>query len=191
MPYDSRIAFLESSGRQYVDTGLVVDQDTHIRAVFTLMAPVNTITWFFGALGTGTSTRYGLMGHYLNAGLQILFKSQSRPFAGMWTEGARVSVDFDKNIFTLNVDGVVTVTTFTLSPFSSVTTLLLFAASQSIGPQGFASMRFETFQAWSNDVLVLDYYPVRVGDVGYMYDQVTGALLGNSGSGSFILGPDV
>lgn len=38
---------------------------------------------------------------------------------------------------------------------------------------------------------VLDLIPVRVGDVGYMYDTVSGKLFGNSGSGHFILGPDI
>ena len=42
-----------------------------------------------------------------------------------------------------------------------------------------------------NDILVRDLIPVRVGNVGYMYDKVSGQLFGNSGTGNFILGPDV
>lgn len=38
---------------------------------------------------------------------------------------------------------------------------------------------------------LLDLIPVRVGNVGYMYDNVSGRLFGNAGSGSFILGPDI
>ena len=41
-----------------------------------------------------------------------------------------------------------------------------------------------------NDVLVRDYIPVRVGQVGYLYDKVSGQLFGNSGTGDFVLGPD-
>jgi hypothetical protein len=41
-----------------------------------------------------------------------------------------------------------------------------------------------------NDILVRDFIPVRVGNVGYMYDKVSGQLFGNSGTGNFILGPD-
>jgi hypothetical protein len=36
----------------------------------------------------------------------------------------------------------------------------------------------------------LDLIPVRVGNVGYMYDKVSGKLFGNAGTGKFILGPD-
>ena len=40
------------------------------------------------------------------------------------------------------------------------------------------------------DNLMADFIPVRVGDVGYMYDRVSGELFGNSGTGAFIIGPD-
>ena len=38
---------------------------------------------------------------------------------------------------------------------------------------------------------VLDLVPVRIDDVGYMYDRVSGRLFGNAGSGKFLLGPDI
>jgi hypothetical protein len=37
---------------------------------------------------------------------------------------------------------------------------------------------------------VIDFIPVRIGNVGYMYDKVSGKLFGNTGTGNFILGPD-
>lgn len=42
-----------------------------------------------------------------------------------------------------------------------------------------------------NGVKLRDFLPVRVGEVGYMYDQVSGELFGNAGGGSYILGPDI
>lgn len=47
-----------------------------------------------------------------------------------------------------------------------------------------------SFQAYIGDTLSLDLVPIRVGQVGYMYDKVSGQLFGNSGTGNFILGPD-
>ena len=38
---------------------------------------------------------------------------------------------------------------------------------------------------------IRNFIPVRKGDVGYMYDLVSGQLFGNSGTGNFILGPDI
>jgi hypothetical protein len=41
-----------------------------------------------------------------------------------------------------------------------------------------------------NNSKIADFIPVRVGQVGYMYDKVSGTLFGNAGTGSFILGSD-
>lgn len=54
-----------------------------------------------------------------------------------------------------------------------------------------ANVKCWDFKAYIDDDLVLDLIPVRVGNVGYMYDRVSGKLFGNVGTGSFILGPDV
>ena len=43
---------------------------------------------------------------------------------------------------------------------------------------------------WDGDSLLLDLIPVRKGQVGYMYDRVSGQLFGNAGTGDFILGAD-
>jgi hypothetical protein len=46
-------------------------------------------------------------------------------------------------------------------------------------------------QIYINDILVRDFIPVRVGNIGYMYDKVSKKLFGNSGQGNFILGNDI
>ena len=33
--------------------------------------------------------------------------------------------------------------------------------------------------------------PVRKGNVGYMFDRVSGKLFGNKGTGAFVIGPDI
>ena len=58
-------------------------------------------------------------------------------------------------------------------------------ASRNIG------LKIYDFQIYDNGVLVRDFIPVRVGQVGYMYDKVSGELFGNVGSGSFTFGNDV
>ena len=44
-----------------------------------------------------------------------------------------------------------------------------------------------------NDIgeLLNDLIPVRKGNIGYMYDRVSGQLFGNAGEGEFVLGSDV
>ena len=39
--------------------------------------------------------------------------------------------------------------------------------------------------------IIRDFIPVRIDQIGYLYDKVTDQLFGNQGTGSFILGPDI
>jgi len=54
-----------------------------------------------------------------------------------------------------------------------------------------SNMRIRRFSVKLHGELILDYIPFRVGQVGYMYDKVSGTLFGNAGTGNFILGNDV
>lgn len=56
---------------------------------------------------------------------------------------------------------------------------------------GLSVVRLYNVELLKNGEKLRDFIPVRVGEVGYMYDQVSGELFGNAGSGSFILGPDI
>lgn len=51
--------------------------------------------------------------------------------------------------------------------------------------------RIYDLQFMIDDELCLDLIPVRIGLEGYMYDRVSGTILANSGTGSFIIGPDL
>jgi hypothetical protein len=51
--------------------------------------------------------------------------------------------------------------------------------------------RIYSFVASVNGTILRDFIPVRKGTTGYMYDKVSGQLFGNSGSGNFILGPNI
>lgn len=48
-----------------------------------------------------------------------------------------------------------------------------------------------SFTITEYDQVVHNFIPVRIGSLGYMYDNISGKLLGNVGTGSFTLGPDV
>lgn len=63
-----------------------------------------------------------------------------------------------------------------------------------IPPQSTSLITGKLYRFWIYDTdqsLLLDAIPVRIGSVGYMYDKVSGQLFGNAGTGSFTLGPDV
>lgn len=51
--------------------------------------------------------------------------------------------------------------------------------------------RFYYLRLVKNNKIILDLIPVRIGNVGYIYDKVKGELLDNLGDGHYILGPDI
>ena len=50
--------------------------------------------------------------------------------------------------------------------------------------------KMQSYTHIKNGVTVIDLIAVRKGQVGYLYDKVSGTLFGNAGTGSFVLGPD-
>lgn len=51
--------------------------------------------------------------------------------------------------------------------------------------------RLYSYKHIKNGVVMVDLVPVRVGSVGYLYDKKNGVIYGNSGTGNFVVGPDV
>ena len=76
------------------------------------------------------------------------------------------------------------------SPFgSSSSEVYLFSGVNASRPS--SNFYCHSLMLFNNaDNKIRDLIPVRVGNVGYMYDKVSRQLFGNSGTGDFILGPD-
>lgn len=76
--------------------------------------------------------------------------------------------------------------------FSSQNSIYLFGVHRNDFKSGYAkNFRVYYFKMYNSGTLVRDFIPVRVGQIGYMYDKVSGQLFKNIGSGNFILGPDI
>ena len=75
------------------------------------------------------------------------------------------------------------------SSFPSVS-LCLFAVNSNGNVGNQMTGRIYRWRYWEGGVLKQDFYPVRVGEDGYMYDKVSGVLFSNQGTGEFIIGPD-
>ena len=67
-------------------------------------------------------------------------------------------------------------------------TVWLFGVNSSLAK---TNARIKSFIWKRNNIEILNFIPVRVGNVGYMYDKVSGKLFENQGTGNFILGQDI
>lgn len=186
--YDAEIEYLQSSGTQVINTGIAVSD---IRRYETYMAI--DVKASAQAEGSTTTNNYFFIGQNaskkLYAALRSTVKATTTTNNGGWHNFA---LDITTGKFT--IDGVDT--TVTTGTINSAIKFALFACNGVNATEGnyayyISGKKGRTKIYGENNVLLADFIPVRVGQVGYMYDNVSGELFGNDGSGSFTLGPDV
>lgn len=91
-----------------------------------------------------------------------------------------------------SVDGASPYRTGTTTATSEYSTYIFYIATNDSTVARYESVycRVKDAKVWKNGALVRDLIPVRVGQVGMMYDRVSKQLFGNSGTGAFVVGPD-
>lgn len=190
LPYDAEIEYLQSSGTQYIDTGLqikfnsgvVMEHRAHIAYNVTNVRQLNGSNgWGYWGItngnkfecpGTTTSTSAGTVFH------DVVFqysKPTNNPYTIMYVDGTKIVdkgqsgtiADDDYDIFIFAIGG-----------------------RDGAAAQLFSQAKIGSYQILFDGVLMRDYIAVRVGQTGYLYDKVSGTLFGNAGTGDFVLGPD-
>ena len=180
VPYDAEVEYLESSGTQYIDTNVTSDSITKIklRAAKSTARGVNR-EGFIGTAGWGSS----LIFYLSDSNFRWTNRSNCYDFKNA-VDGT--FYDIECNIGgELLVDGVTM--SYVNDNNSSSGNLWLFAGAYHI----LSKVKIASCQMFNNTTLVHDFIPVRKNGVGYLYDKLSGALFGNSGSGSFTYGNDV
>lgn len=186
LPYDAEIEYLESNGNQWIDTGVAPSRDLSFHCIFS--TPTGGGIGYgapgygnvFGTRNSSSNNEYQLTLYY--SGTVSIGKRNSS--LGFY-QNTKNDISFDgRNTVSVNgVDKSITTSEFTLN----VGTIVLFA----IRDAGKVTQR-QAGKIYSCSFgSVRDFIPVRIGQVGYMYDKVSGQLFGNAGTGAFILGPDV
>ena len=191
LPYDAEVEYLESTGTQWIDTGVTMTNDLFDSAETTItVLPTGQTSGTHNFFGDGTSWHDGYtFGHYLNYTLQASngFNSTQGPIKFSRTLPKTLTVN--KNGFAIDSEvasfygNSLRVSSGTLILFGCRRNGVFFTTTQFSGRIYLAKMV-------SKGVSIFDFIPVRVGDIGYMYDRVSRQLLGNQGTGDFVIGPD-
>lgn len=179
----TQIAYLQSTGTQYIDSGVKGDSDVRVTADFEITAFGSGTTFIFGAQGTD-SIRYTL--GMTSAGA---FRSD---FGTAMTSGSAASLNTrysaDKNGNVCTVGGQTLISA--AATFTGTTNIYLFARSySSISCSQIKMYRCKMYKAGA---LVRDLIPARnsSGTLG-LYDIVNGTFYTNAGSGTFTAGADI
>lgn len=179
----TQIAYLQSTGTQYIDSGVKGDSDVRVTTDFEITAFGSGTTFIFGAQGTD-SVRYTL--GMTSAGA---FRSD---FGTAMTSGSEASLNTrysaDKNGNVCTVGGQTL--TSAAATFTGTTNIYLFGRSYS--SVSCSQIKMYRCKMYKGGTLIRDFVPCKNPDgVAGLYDIVSGAFYTNQGSGTFTAGADI
>ena len=195
LPYDAEIEYLESTGTQYIDTGVILQRADLCRMdiVFTSYQRVWNVNGLSGSYYKGPAVgNSSLKISYAAGTVDITTSVEVLPGVPY-----RYNLDIKNSTYIvedyLNGTEVYHNNNITKSQDEPKRdySMLIFGYRTTKGIPLSRQMAIYKAAIYENDVLLRDFIPVRVGNVGYMYYKVSGQLFSNAGSGDFILGPDV
>lgn len=188
LPYDAEVEYLESNGIDniFINTLVPIQEGLDIKCEFLINSYTSYGTIF------GSISKPLLVRQYSTTGkMQCQLLPNSTPY----TDTVVIPVNewhiVQYKVFdgeqSCTLDGRVIAADTRSFNNIYVDKIRLFSAYST----QVSNMRIRRFSVKLHGELILDYIPVRVGQVGYMYDKVSGRLFGNSGTGTFVLGADV
>ena len=204
LPYDSRVEYLESNGTQYINTGIIqTSLDFELTLKFKWVgSTLSTFETFVGYLGNSSSYPRFSFNKYSS---KWMFGTNATRITSISADSnehtIKVICNSNDNTEHLYIDdvevesGTVSYTSYILN---NTLSFFLFArnANGTAGNKAIARiMQFEykefTDSSHVTTSLENNFIPVRISNIGYMFDQVSRQLFGNSGTGSFIIGNDI
>lgn len=181
------VDYIQSSGTQYIDTGVVTNQNTRVNISFQEASIVS---------GTGAYV-CGSESAYLNNSFDILIQGDSlnaffnTQYKKYYTSSNTTTV-YNINFNKTNVDfysngSLAQTSTFSSTTFQSPVNLTLCALNRNGTKQEFSSIKIYYCQIYNNETLVRNYIPVydtQTQKYG-MYDTTGQQFYGNLGTGDF------
>lgn len=188
----TELEYIESTGTQYVDTGVYPNQDTSLEMEFAPTVLSKTEWWF----GVRSSSNTNMFGFYSTGATSVYstFASSGQTFSIPSISGQTVSLEKGDAITTLRYGNNVEELENTEGTFTSEFALVLLSANLagSIASSTRASGRLYSCAIYDGDSLIRDFIPCLnpSNEVG-LYDTVNGQFYGNAGTGAFTDGPEV
>lgn len=192
LPYDAEIEYLEGDGNQYIDTGFIPDDTCGMYIEVCSNGYNGSSQHIFGCIGDSTDSRWNINYAIYNQSNRIVVNWNGANNTDLYN--TPYTFDEIKNNY-LNSrkayvnDIQVRASSATLKSINR--SAYLFASHISSGYANPLPGRIGFLKISKGYDIIMDFIPVRVGQVGYMYDRVSKQLFGNAGTGSFILGNDV
>jgi hypothetical protein len=189
LPYDAEIEYLESTGTQYIDTGISCNAD------YTIYVEFNSAIGTEAIIGTRRSTRTKEHALVMASEGDVSYRSSNAntqtPSIALYdgyTASTWVSARCERE--KLYIDNSLVAQISNWITFTSAIHYYLFGMCTNGSASNLGSKKIRAFKISNNGQMLLDMISVRVGTTGYMYDKVSNQLFGNRGTGNFVLGND-
>ena len=193
LPYDAEIEYLRSTGTQYINSEVILQRADLCRINIICTSHVSGVWNVNGLSG------YAFNGPAVGINNSNMFSYAAGTIDNSTGVNASMNVPYYYNLDIKNSTYIIkdylnetevyyndNITKRSTAPKTHP--MLIFGYYS--GEPVLRAMTIYKAAIYENDVLLRDYIPVRVGQVGYMYDKVSGQLFGNAGTGDFILGAD-
>lgn len=183
----TELEYLQSTGAQYIDTGLKPNNYTRVVADFMVDAWGSGTTFLFGAQ-TSNSQRYCL--GFSSSGTMRNDYGTQYISIDIISAGTRYTADKNKNVFTYS--GSTQTWTQTAETFLNTLTMRLFARDYSSSP-GYLKGKIYNLKIYNNIVLIRNFVPAKLNSDGSLglFDTVFKEFYTNAGSGTFVAGAEI
>ena len=190
-PYDAEVEYIESTGTQYISTGIQPTNTlvTEVRFALTEDYPFENTSAIFGVYNNNNGTLYSVSFPSLNYARIPSGTSYANIEVTMSYETVHnISYKSEAFYFDGELKG-------TQKPKigTNNTKIRLFGRSANLSSSAkiIAGIRIYGFRMTEGDTVIHDCIPVRIGTAGYLFDKVNNALMTNLGSGNFLIGNDI
>ena len=191
------LGYLESSGTQYIDTGVPFESDVG----FMVDGEIASLNDSWGCVAGSSDSNWEWYtevwyNKYDNTRCNVCAESFSGDdyteatvlSNGIFTAYMNFMNDGKNRVISESND---TTNQPTVIPPEPVNIGIFGAGSQTGGIDLEGNIRIRKFQITKGQTIIRDFIPFRIGDVGYLYDKITNTPYGNIGTGEFILGPEI
>ena len=190
-----RIEFLESSGTQWIDTGIKLTPYMRIEIAF-YIKDITMSQGIFGANYNNNEYSFSFLGY---TGVYLSFNFRNRAYGAVKVVqahvGDEVKIVVEGNSASLQLRGTTYTPSVTATPEFSLgdKTCYVFAVNNPRGGNIDAnpcSMKMTEFKISDGDMLLAHYVPAEYKGHACAYDWVTGNYIRSAGTDDFILQQD-
>ena len=184
----TQVEYIQSSGTQYIDTGMKATQNTAVKIV--IEGLTNASNKILGSRSSATSNNFSILTGQVSGNLSIVTDFQNY-------QNNRLSVNIANNLddkFTISISKtkmIINSTEQAISSYTNFTTpanIYIFGASGTY-PAGYvnASTKLYSCKIWNSGTLVRNFIPCyrNSDNVIGLYDTVNDNFYTNAGTGTF------